>query len=242
MRHRTEKGSFFLIISIIFLLFSFTPTMTGAAIGTLQSFSYLHIIGFAFFLISILIFATRQTLDAIIIPTGPSFEEDEERTERAVKEGTKLKDKGYYVISGEKGLQELKHGQRYNIYKELRKSGIKPSQMIVEGDSRNTLENAVYSLRKLKDRDVRDVGIVSYPGHLDRFKDIIKQAQKEGIVDSKFKIHRIETDETLREKFYEFIHNIFRRYELKGGIKKALEAKLVPSRIKRIVEKISNLK
>ena len=218
MRHKTEKGFFFLVIAIIFLLFSFTPTITGAAIGTLQSFSYLHAIGFAFLLISILIFASKQTLDAIIIPTGPSFEIDKERTEKALEEYKREKG-GVFMITGRID-KPVKDSQVYKIYQHLRNSDIKPSQMIVEGKSRNTIENVLFSLEKLKEKSAKDVGISSNPSHLDRFEYIIQKAREEGIVNKNFRVHRLETPENLREKIYGFLANMKTRYELRLGFSK----------------------
>lgn len=64
----------------------------------------------------------------------------------------KLKDDGYFIISGYKGedREEISSGQAYSIYKFLRKQGIKPIRIMVEGKSHDTLENVVYTLRKIR--------------------------------------------------------------------------------------------
>lgn len=200
------------------MLFSFIPTITGATIGTLQSFSYLHIIGFAFFLISILIFASKQTLDVIIIPTGPSYEIDKERTEKALEEYKKEKG-SVFMITGR--IDEPKrNSQVYKIYQHLRNSGLKPSQMIVEGKSRNTIENVLFSLEKLKKKGAKDIGIASNPSHLDRFEYVIQKSKEEGIVNENFRVHRLETPENLREKIYGFLADMKTRYKLRKGFPK----------------------
>jgi len=49
---------------------------------------------------------------------------------------------------------------------------------------------------------VKDIGIVSYPDHLDRFENYLKEAKQKGTIPKRVKIHRIETDETLKEEAY----------------------------------------
>ena len=218
MRHKNKWGLSFLIIAFILLLIPFSFNITGAAIGTLQGFSYLHAIGFAFLLISILIFASRQTLDAIIIPTSPSYEIDTERTDKAL--GEHYKGKGNVLMITGKIDKPIKDSQVYKIYQHLRNSGIKPSQMVVEGKSKNTLENVLFSLDKLKKMGAKDVGIASNPSHLDRFEYIIKKAKEEGIIDEKFTIHRLETSENLSQKLYEGLANLKYRYQLRKGLPK----------------------
>ncbi|TKJ17916.1 hypothetical protein CEE44_05360 [Candidatus Woesearchaeota archaeon B3_Woes] len=155
------------------------------------------------------------TLHAIIVPTG-DFNSDVKRAKQGEREKSHLKDKGYYVISG--ALEEISHireSQRYLIYKRLRRGDVKPSQIKIEGKSHDTLENVLYSLQLIKEKGGREVGIVSYPGHLDRFDDIIKYGQKKGWIDPSVRIHRIETDETNKDKLYEIFANILNKYKLK---------------------------
>jgi uncharacterized SAM-binding protein YcdF (DUF218 family) len=178
------------------------------------------ILGFIFLIGSFATSISRKNLDAIIIPTGPSFEECRERTIRAIKE-YRGKDTKYFVISGEKGKPKLRESQRYGIYKELRKHNIKPSQMIIEGKSSDTLENALYSLTKLK--KMENIGIVSYPKHLERFKYIIDKAKNEKLIPANITIEYIPTKQTFIEWIYGTLANIKEKYRLKKGINKILK-------------------
>jgi uncharacterized SAM-binding protein YcdF (DUF218 family) len=246
MRHKHKKGFFFLIISAIFLLISFKPTIIGAVVGISSEFSYSYIISIVFFLASVLIFASRQTLDAIMIPTG-DYETDKQRTDRAiqedkdVKEGHPKKSHQVYLISGRID-KPIKTSQVNEIYKRLRSYGIKPKNIRIEGKSKNTLENVLFSLEKLKKMGVHDVGIASYPTHLDRFEDLIKEAKKEGIIYKNFRVHRLETPENLKQKLYGIIHQAVYRYELAhGGLKNVGESRLqqIKRKLTRIIDKIS---
>ncbi len=162
----------------------------------------------------------------MIIPTG-SPEQDIERTKRALKEYEK-NEGSYFVISGTLGDKKLPKSQTANIYRELRNHGVKSSQISIEKESRNSIENIVKSLEKIKKRGGKEVGIVSYPGHLDRFKDIFERAQKEGVVDEDFKLYRLPTrtrkNETRRERLYEVLSGILHKYKLRHGVKEALKS------------------
>ena len=220
MRYKIELASFFLIASAVFLLIFFKPTMTGGVIGVNSEISYFYLISIGFFLASVLIFATRQTLDAIMVPTGPSYKIDQERANKAVKEGKGKKDQ-IYLISGRIDKDEkesAKDSQVYGIYKRLREYGIKPVNIKIEGRSKNTLENVLFSLEKLKKMGAKDVGIASNPAHLDRFEYFIKKAKEKGIIGKDFRIHRLETSESLKQKGYEVLAQIKNRYRLRHGL------------------------
>ena len=73
--------------------------------------------------------------------------------------------------------------------------------MIIEGKSHDTLENVVYTLKKVKEREERegvkrpwDIAFVSYPEHLNRFKDFEEEAVKKGLIGKNdFRFHKIRT-------------------------------------------------
>ncbi|MEK6928119.1 MAG: YdcF family protein [Nanoarchaeota archaeon] len=224
--NKNKIGLFFLLSSLVLILIpSSYLSLTGNAIAEIpnSSYSYLQIIGLALFALSILIFTSGQSLDAIIVPTGPSVEEGKERADRAGKEykehGAKV-----LIISGNKSNEEDKK-QRYAMYQELRKYGIQPRQIKIEGQSKNTIENVVNSLKKIKELGGREIGIASNPSHLDRFEYIVKRGKAEGIIDKEMNIHRLETQletqETFGKSVYGFLANMLNRYKLRHGIKNA---------------------
>ncbi len=228
-----RKNNLGLILFVlgIFILISKNFTITGGVINSNFQFSFYSILGFVFIIGSFIIFASRHSLDAIIIPTGSNYEEDIERTTRAYKEhkGNKA---SYFVISGSLGDKKLSESQRADIYRELRKHGVKPSQMTIEGKSRNTVENIVRSLEKIKKRGGKEVGIASYPGHLDRFVDIIKRGKEEELIDKEFHVHRLETrsrkNQTPKERLYETLSGVLHRYKLRHGVEKAMKSEDEP--------------
>ena len=226
-------GFIFLIASLTLLsLGSFS--ITGNVVANYfpsKLFSF-HLIGLIFLLVSILIFTSKKSLDAIIIPTGDE-QTDIERPQTA----SKRKADDCYVISGYVDKRRpIKYQQSATIYRELRKLGIKPSHIKIEGKSHDSLENALYSLEKLK--GMKEIGIVSYPWHLKRYKEIIEEAQKEGIITKNIKIEYIPTKETAKEKVYGFLGNIKEKYRLRHGIKEAQKHRTgwFGNLIKKIIE------
>lgn len=103
----------------------------------------------------------------------------------------------------------------------------------IEGESKNSLENLLNTIKKVKKKGAKSIGIASNPSHLDRYEDILKQAKKEGIVDKNFKIYRIETDESFADKFYGAISRLFYRYKLSSGLDEAKKRK-TPSWLKKL--------
>lgn len=209
MAKMKKKLGFLLLIVALLLIFYQAFQITGNAIlENKTNFSITGIFGIILLIISLFLLTSKKSLDAIVIPTGPSYEEDIERTERAIKEYKKSGAK-YFVISGQKNKgMSLKDTQRAKIYLKLRESGIKPKQMKIEGKSSNTMENLVYTLDLLRKEDKKDypldVGFVSYPGHLDRIEDFYDRAVKNGLVNPKeVRFHRVETKESAEEKKYE---------------------------------------
>ena len=145
-----------------------------------------------------------------------------------------------YVISGAKEKCSLKETQRYEIYRELRRHGIKPEEIILEKKSRNTIENLMDSLELLKKKGARKIGISSNPSHLDRFETILHEAKKEGLIDKEIKIYRLRTDESFGESIYGFFAKLINQYKLREGIKNSKKYE-TPNLIKNIGEYISRL-
>lgn len=82
MRHKFGFGIFFLMVSIFFLLISFTPKISGGVISVETRFSLPFIIGLVFVL-SFILFVQRQGLEYLVIPVGgEKWENPRARTAR----------------------------------------------------------------------------------------------------------------------------------------------------------------
>ncbi len=215
----------FSLATALFLLFSpIVFKFTGYFVNdSLYNFSIKNIILILFLVASFVVLVIKSGLDVLVIPTGPDHQENVERADRAIKEYKKNGAK-YFLISGKIADDRiLKNSRRADIYRRLRKAGIKPKQMKIEGKSSNTIENILYTLDKLSKEDgPLKVGFVSYPGHLRRMKDIYDKAVKENMVDpERIQFEKVETAETPEERAYEAypVRKFFHRL-LVGKIKK----------------------
>lgn len=101
--------------------------------------------------------------------------------------------------------------QRYRIYKHLRDQDIIPSQMMIAGGA-NSVGNMLYALPKISNKisgnGSFEIGIASYPLHLDRFEQIIKKQTSLGNLRPIYNIHRLETKQDFFEWGYEKLHII----------------------------------
>lgn len=204
------------------LILSYSTITTGNVISHTGLGFYFSWFGFILILGSLLMFVTRKSLDSVIIPTGGDEAEDIERA----KEGEKAYDErnaDYIVVSGNIRDSEEDKNQSRRIVAELKRHGINPSKITIEGRARDSIQNIIYSFRKIKQRGGTRVGIVSYPDHLNRFTEIFHRAQSEGLIDPKFKLYRIPTKENQREKFYEVLAHVLHKYKLRNGVKRYLE-------------------
>ncbi len=227
-----KKTAFiFLLLGLIFLVLSLNVNLTGAVIGTeIEIHNYLFfVLSLAFILVSLILF-TKKSLESLVIPTGETIEGgSKKRVEKAMENYFHTKEpKPYILVTGlterdKKGRPKLK-SQQYQIYDELRhKYNLKPSDMIIEGKSRDTLENFLYSIKKLKKKGINHMKIATSPIHYRRFKLFEKQAKKEGIIDESFEIEPLYTSETPREFIYGILAYVKDYFRVKsaGSLEKA---------------------
>jgi uncharacterized SAM-binding protein YcdF (DUF218 family) len=129
------------LLSLLGLIFFFsdinsgTGIITGNILGNYFQRAHLleYLLGIIFLIAGLGLFIERKSLDYLIIPTGDNLDEMK-RSKRATEEKA-----NHYIIAGYDKIE----GQK--IYRELRKKGVKLSEMILEKKSKDTLENVMYS-------------------------------------------------------------------------------------------------
>jgi len=226
---------YLLLTGFIFLFFSVDVTFTGAVIGTNIKISNMvfFIFSLTFFMASLTLFVVKKSLEslAITIPTG-TLKADKKRVKTAMINYTKTKEKPYVLVSGEINRDERgrpkKESQQYSIYKKLRKNyGLKPSDLIIEGKSRDTLENFLYSIKKLKRKGINHMKIATNRTQYWRFKLFEREAKKEGIIDSSFKVEPLYPSEFPKEFFYGVLHYVkdYFRVKFASSLEKAKKQK-----------------
>jgi len=197
------------VTGLILLIISLDLNITGAVIGssTIQiENNYLFIISLVLLIISAVFFVANKSLESLVIPTG-TFEADKKRVEVAMRSYAHSRDKPYLLVSGEIHRNEegdIERGtQQYSIYRELRDHyGLKPSDFIIEGKSRDTLENFLFSIRKLKKKRINHLKIATNPTQYWRFKLFERQAKREGLLEESFEIEPLYTSESPKEFVY----------------------------------------
>lgn len=205
----SKKYILLLVVGLAFLFNSVHPSVTGAVIGNdygiVNELSF--IIGMAFLIGFFVLHIHSKSLEAIVIPTG-SIEADEERAERAMVEYPKDEETTPYVlVTGD--IHRDAHGkikkgsQQSSIYKELRgKYGLAPSDMIIESKAKDTLENFLYSIRKLKKKKIERMEISTNRTQYWRFKMFEREAKREGLIGEDFEIAPLYTEESLSQFAY----------------------------------------
>jgi len=199
----------FLGLGFIFLFSSVYFSVTGAVIGNnnIVANKLSLIIGLSFLIGFFILHIHSKSLEAIVIPTG-DLEADEKRTERAMAEYPRDEEKTPYVlVTGD--IKYDAHGkikkdsQQSSIYKELRnKYNLNPSDMIIEGKSRDTLENFLYSIKKLKKKKIDKMEISTNRTQYWRFKMFEQEAKREGLIKDSFEITPLYTQESLSQFAY----------------------------------------
>lgn len=212
-----------LVLSSLIILIGLKTSTTGGFIGTFLGISWLFFIGLFAFMVSIIVIIHKKTLDMIVIPTG-GYEENEKRTKKALEEYDKGNVSKFLISGIDEGI-DLSKSQKYQIYKLIRdhdyKAPIKASDIKLTKGRRDSLDNIIYLIPELEGK--KDVGIVSYPEHLKRFKYIIQKAKDEGKIPKGIKFHYIPTSQNLKEFAYGFIANQRERIRLRKGIDEAMK-------------------
>jgi hypothetical protein len=229
MKYPKKIGVSLLIISLILLPLDFK--ISGNVISNYfsQSLSFMQITGFIFLFVSLIFLSYKESLDAIIIPTG-GYHHSKLRTEKAIKKYKGYKIKPKIIISGDKS-NPLEKSERYMIYSMLRKENIKPSKMKIR-KAKNSIENILYALKNEKNKKI---GIVSYPLQLKRFGFIIKRAKEEGKIPKNIKITKIPTKEKFKDKIYGFLALVKEKYNLRKGFDKTKKTGRFGNYIKKFI-------
>src|SRR4030042_5740629 len=141
-------GAFLFFISLIFFSFGEVVRISGNMIeffGKGYVFNPFFSIGLILFFLSLVLLALNESLETIVIPTGPSYEADRQRTEAGIRKYKENENNSQMLISGKynDGMCFI-NSQPIKIYKILRKAGIPRDRIILENKSNSTQENVLY--------------------------------------------------------------------------------------------------
>jgi len=199
------------LIGVLLILISINPSITGAVIGKdIDISNYISFtLGLSLMFVSSLMYLRAKSLEAIVIPTGGDALNEKRMRVAMKKYESEMGDTPYVLVPGlidkDKRGRVLRETQQYKIYKELRNQyGLKPSDMIIEGKSTDTLDNYLYSLSKIKKKGINQLQIATSPTQFWRFKMFNREAKREGLVPESFEVKPLYT----RESPYEFVYGV----------------------------------
>ena len=120
----------------------------------------------------------KKTIESVVIPTGPSYEIDQKRAKLGIQRYWENSAKKVF-ITGEIGLKDQHKNPKFyssqpmKIYKTMRLSGIPKDNFIFEVESRNTQENVLFLLKKIKENKISSMEIETDKPHAKRFELLI---------------------------------------------------------------------
>ena len=213
MKKRKIGFSLF-VVAILFFTFSFKFSLTGEVINQtyFNSLYIFQVLGLVFLFISIFLILSKKSLDYLMIPTGEGTQ-NLKRAKRAIKEWDKHHINDIAISGG--GEAPLKDSERVAIYNILRKHHIKPKNIFLS-EGKNSKENIDNFFKKLNifGKEIKSLGIVSYPSHLDRFEEYIQEGKEKGKIPKDLELHKIPTKQTFKEFSYGYLAKIKDKYHL----------------------------
>jgi len=188
IRYKNGMGFVFLILGVvIFLINSFK--ITGGVIGYSDAnFSFSSLTSLIFIGVAVFLFVVKEDLEAIVVPTGPSYEAGRQRAKGGAEEYSRHPN-DVVIISGEFDNGKFIGSQPGKIYRILRKSGVPRRDIILENNSGNTIENVLYTCDEIKEKGINEVTVVSDRSHAARLKMLFGRAKKEGYAPKNLKVH-----------------------------------------------------
>jgi len=185
-----------IVISIIIIIKNISFSITGNLIKDLSytKFMFSNFMSIVFLIGGIVLLIEKRGLEYLVIPTGW----EEQRIKRAREE----LDQGHtdkIVITGHVESGKVKGSHRQKIYNEMRKYGLKPSQMKVL-DGIDSGEDILYLGELVKKGDTLDFD--TFPLHFREYKTIINKAQKEGKFPKGVKLKNVKINQGLKETVY----------------------------------------
>ena len=177
-----KKSVIVLLFAGMILFFIGTKfTVNGAFFGQNSSINYVNLVGLFFIIGSMILLVQKDSLEAIIVPTGPT---EKIGRERAVKGANRFhkNPSRYVIVSGQYDNGKYGGSQSQKIYEELINGGVSKDHIIFENRSRNTRENVAYTSNIINEKNIGKVIIATDKAHAGRFKMLFQKAKKEGTV------------------------------------------------------------
>ena len=123
-----------------------------------------------------------ENLEAIVVPTGPTYEIGIQRAVAGTKGYLHNDAFGIVFISGSFEGKRFLGSQVDKIYRTLRKGGVPKNDIFLESRSTNTMENVLYACDEINSLGVQKVHVFTDPHHASRFLMLFERAKDKGYV------------------------------------------------------------
>jgi uncharacterized SAM-binding protein YcdF (DUF218 family) len=228
---KKQVGFFIFLFGLIGILLS-SISITGAAIGVLSG-SIISIFYLIFILAGALIVLEKERLDAIVIPTGGK--ENHRRAARAYQ-AYLFEENPDLIITGDlmdsshfdlnsKELRFNKSEQIKEIIDQLSSYGANKDKIIVDGSSKNTLENFLHTSQLAQKRGLKSIGIATDDDQYKRFEMFERRAKEKGLIPREMHFYQLPVEdsqklvmEKIRDKIYGTLAYLKDRHKTKGGL------------------------
>jgi uncharacterized SAM-binding protein YcdF (DUF218 family) len=123
-----------------------------------------------------------KNLEALVVPTGPTYELGIQRAVAGAKEYLQKDSSGLVFISGSFEGKRFLGSQVDKIYRALRRGGVPKKDILIESSSTNTMENVLYACDEINNLGVEKVNVFTDSSHASRFLMLFERAKNEGYV------------------------------------------------------------
>lgn len=123
-----------------------------------------------------------ENLEALVVPTGPTYELGIQRAVAGAKEYLQKDSFGVVFISGSFEGEKFLGSQVDKIYRTLRRDGVPRKDILLESSSTNTMENVLYACDKINNLGIDNVHVFTDSLHASRFLMLFERAKNEGYV------------------------------------------------------------
>ena len=241
LKRRILGGILFVLSFGLFLLTSSSFLITGNVIFDSEnlSLSFYYLVLMVIFIASLFLINIKVSLDALLIPCSNNIGLTKKRAKEAAKQSEKYPNAVIVASGGKTPRLDPKFDSEAQIaYEFLTKAGVSPSQISLENKAEDTFDNIRYSLEKLKDKNVKKIGVVSNSIQLNRIEKIVAAGKKEGKIPNDLDFIRIDLKPSAKEFIYENLSSVLTNYKLR---KSGYEGNLPHGGFRRVVNYFLNL-
>ena len=169
-----------LLVGIILFFTKSEFAVTGKFLRGFNEINFFQMLGITIIFVSMILMLKKDSLEAVVVPTGPSLEIDQKRAKNGARKYLQNKDR-FVIISGIYNDGKLHGSQSEKIYRTLREGGVPRERILFEHESEDTLENVLYTSKLAMEKGIKNLIVSTDKPHAKRFKLLFDRAKKKGL-------------------------------------------------------------